>query len=263
MAVASNMAISRRHILLIEEHPDVRGAFTALFETLYEYALHVATSARDARGLTSRRSVDIAVVDLTHAPETKPRLDLIRTWRRDGLAFPVITTSALDYDGLSIEAFEAGADDFLRKPYLFAEMRARIQRQLARRLSTTPPVARVDGVTLPEHEFTFAGATISPDMRITFPNGTTCKLSAKQLGILREFHVHADELLLKEKLLYAVWGADANVNSTSVHQYVHVLRKLYRDGGVDLNAYVTPESKAGWRISPSTVTESRVARSHP
>jgi DNA-binding response OmpR family regulator len=248
------MAISRRHILLIEEHPDVRDAFTALFESLYDYALHVATNTRDAHGFTSRRSVDLAVVDLTLTRETRPRLDLIRTWRRDGFAFPVITTSALDYDGLSIEAFEAGADDFLRKPYLFAEMRARIQRQLARRLHATPGVSRVDGVNLPEQPFTFAGATISPDMTITFPNGAVSRLSAKQLGILREFNLNAGELLLKDKLLYVVWGADANVNSASVHQYVHVLRKLYRDAGIDLNAFVTPESKAGWRISRAAIS---------
>lgn len=243
------MATSRRHILLVEEHPDVRAAFTALFESLYDYALHIATGSRDALGFTGRKSIDLAVVDLTHHPEARTRLEMIRTWRRDGLAFPVIATSAQDYDGLSIESFEAGADDFLRKPYLFSEMRARIQRQLARRLNSSSQVPRVAGVVLPEEPFMFARASISPDLQIEFPNGATSKISAKQLGILREFREHAGDLLLKEKLVYAVWGADANVNSTSVHQYVHLLRKLYRDGGVDLNAYVVPESKAGWRIA--------------
>ena len=93
------MATSRRHILLVEEHPDVRAAFAALFEALYDYTLHVAVGTREALGLTGRRKVDLAVVDLTQNPESKARLDMIRGWRSDGLGFPVIATCAHDYVG--------------------------------------------------------------------------------------------------------------------------------------------------------------------
>ena len=65
----------------------------------------------------------------------------------------------------------------------------------------------------------------------------------------RLYSRHAGTLLLKENLIHAVWGADANTNSTSVHQYLHVLRKLYRDNGIDLSAVVSAESKVGWRIA--------------
>ena len=243
------MPKSRRHILLVEEHRDIRTAFVALFESVYDYGLHVATVARDAIGITGRQDVDVAVVDLARGAESSARLAMIRAWRRDGLSFPVIVTSPQDYGDLIVEAFEAGGDDFIRKPYQFSELRARIERQLARHLNAAAKIIRIDGVTLQAEPFVFAGATITPDMRITFPNGGTFKLSAKHVGMLREFSLHTGTLLLKEKLIYAVWGADANTNSTSVHQYLHVLRKLYRDGGVDLSTFITSESKAGWRIA--------------
>lgn len=252
-----SMPKSRRHILLVEEHRDIRTAFVALFESVYDYALHVATEARDAVGITGRQDVDVAVVDLAHGAELSARLAMIRGWRRDGLSFPVIATSPHDYDDLVVETFEAGGDDFLRKPYLFSELRARIQRQLARHLNPANRIVRIDGVALPKEPFVFAGATITPDMRIMFPDGSVSRLSAKHVGMLREFSLHAGTLLLREKLIHAVWGADANTNSTSVHQYLHILRKLYRDRNVDLSAFVIPESKAGWRIAKDTAEVSR------
>lgn len=256
------MPKSRRHILLLEEHPDIRSAFAALFESVYDFALHVATEARDAIGIIGRQNVDVAVVDLAHGTELTARFDMIRAWRRDGLEFPVITTSAYHHDDLIVEIFAAGGDDFLRKPYLFSELRARIQRQLARYLNPAPRIARIDGVALPTEPFVFGGALITPDMHITFPNGSGGGLGAKHVGVLRELSRHSGTLLLKEKLIHAVWGADANTNSTSVHQYLHVLRKIYRDGGVDLNAFVTPASKAGWRLvnNPMMTSHNSIAK---
>ncbi len=243
-----HMPKSRRHILLVEEHRDIRTAFVALFESVYDYALHVATAARDAIGITGRQNVDVAVVDLARGDELSARLEMIRAWRRDGRTFPVIVTSPQDYGDLIVDAFDAGGDDFIRKPYQFSELRARIERQLARHLNAAAKIMRIDGMALPGEPFVFAGATITPDLRITFPDGRDIRVSAKHVGMLREFSLHAGTLLLKEKLIHAVWGADANTNSASVHQYLHVLRKLYRDGGVDLSTYITSESKAGWRI---------------
>jgi DNA-binding response OmpR family regulator len=243
---------------LVEEHRDICSAYFALFQELYDYALHTVGRTQDALGLTGRRRIDLAIIDLTQIAEVSPRLKMIRSWRAEGMTFPVIATSAQDYDGLSIETFEAGADDFLRKPYLLGEMHARIQRHIERRSNAAPSSTRVDGVLLPTEPFTFAGAIISPDMLITFPNGRSFKLSAKQVGILHEFFLHAGTLILKDKLIYAAWGADANTNSTSVHQYLHVLRKLFREGGVDLNRYVTPESKVGWRIAAQAISPALV-----
>lgn len=95
--------------------------------------------------------------------------------------------------------------------------------------------------------FDFGGATIHPDLRISF-GPFIRRIGAKHLGILREFASRPGQLVLKEELIRAVWGADANTNSGSVNQYLHVLRKLYREAGVEFSDFVKPESKAGWRV---------------
>jgi len=172
---------------------------------------------------------------------------MLMAWRAADIDVPIVMTSAVD--GLTVEALTLGADDFLRKPFNFAELDARVQKQLARGLIARSVGHRVGGVSLPQRPFDFGGATIHPDMRISFEKFTR-SIGAKHVGILREFAARAGQLVLKEELVRAVWGADANTNSSSVHQYLHVLRKLYREGGVEFSEFVKPESKAGWRIGP-------------
>ena len=243
------MSISYKHVLLVEDHRGLSSALTDWFANQQSLVIHTLTTAREALGFISRKHVDVAVIDLTATPEVRPRLAAIRTWRDAGLHFPILATSANDYDGLVEQSFDAGADDFLRKPYPFGDLRARIDRVLTKNRYSLRSAIRVDGIPLLETTFSFAGATITPDFRILFPNGKSTKLGAKHLGILREFSNHRGKLLPKEKLVYAVWGADANLNSTSVHQYLHVLRKIYRTGEIELEHFVHPESKIGWRIT--------------
>lgn len=237
------MLASRRHILLLEDSKDVRSAFIALFEQSYE--VHVVASTNQATGFVTRRSVDCAVIDVAQGAEARARLKMVSGWRDAGIDVPVVMTSAVD--GLTVEALALGADDFLRKPFVFAELDARVQKQLARGLSERKVSRRVDGVRLPTSPFDFGGATIHPDLRISFEK-VTFRIGAKHVGILREFAIHAGQLVLKDQLVRAVWGEDANTNSGSVHQYLHLLRKLYREGGVEFSDFVKPESKAGWRI---------------
>lgn len=244
------MARSRRHILLLEESRDVRLAFTALFAAVYDYALHATASVKEAKGLIGRQSVDVAVIDLGFGPELSARLHMIRSWRTDGEEFPIIAIAANDYEGLSIEALSAGADDFVRKPFRFSEMAARIERHVARGRGSSSRRPRLDGVRLPPASFEFAGAMIHPDLRVNFPDGSAVQLTAKQVGILQEFARHAGSLVLRNDLIQSVWGADANPNSKSLDQYLYVLRRLFRAAGIDLTDYVTPVLRVGWRIAP-------------
>jgi DNA-binding response OmpR family regulator len=237
----------------VEDNCDIHRAFTALFSALHDCSVHTVTRARDALGLTGRRHVDAAVVDLAYGAETSARLNLIRSWRDRGDGFPVIATSANDYVGLSVEALEAGADDFLRKPFHFRDLIARIDRQMRRGPDSSARQPKLDGFKLPNVAFTFAGASIHPDLRVTLPDGRAEQLTPKQVGILYEFARHSGHVVVRNELIYALWGADANTNSKSLDQYVHLLRKMFRESGVDLNDYITPAAKVGWRIAASAL----------
>ncbi len=255
------MRKSRRHILLVEDNRDIHLAFIALFTAAHDYSVHAVTSTKEALGLTGRQNVDAAVVDLAYGAEISARLKMIQLWRERGEGFPVITTSASDYDGLSIEALAAGADDFVRKPFHFAELAARIDRQIKRSPDFSARQPKLDGFKLPNAAFTFAGALVHPDLRITFPDGRAEQLTPKQVGILHEFARHSGGLVCRNELIHALWGADANTNSKSLDQYVHLLRKMFRASGVDLSDYITPAQRVGWRITAGAAVPSDASTS--
>lgn len=238
---------------MLEDSRDIHLAFAAFFTRALDFSVHVVASAKQALGLTGRQSVDAAVVDLSYGAEISARLKMIHTWRERGDGFPVITTSASDYEGLSIEALSAGADDFVRKPFHFGELAARIERQMRRSPDFSARQPKLDGFQLPNAAFVFAGALIHPDLRITLPDGRAEQLTPKQAGILHEFARHSGGLVYRNELIHALWGADANPNCKSLDQYVYLLRRMFRASGVDLSDYVTPAQRIGWRIAESAV----------
>lgn len=252
------MRKSHRHILVWEDSRDLQQAMTTLFESVHGYVVHLVTSRRDALGVSGRKAIDAAVVDLSYGAEVSARLDLIRTWRQRGDNFPIFATSANDYPGLIVEVLEAGGDEFLRKPFFLSELVARIGHRV-QRISDNPSAGpRVEGFILPRATFNFAGARIQPDLRITFPCGHVALLIPKQMGILYYFSQHAGTLAVRSKLIETVWGADANANSRSIDQYIYMLRKLYKEVGIDLSDFVTPVQRIGWRIAPAAANSTQL-----
>ncbi|MEO6750845.1 MAG: response regulator [Chthoniobacteraceae bacterium] len=164
------MAKSRRYLLLLEDNAEIRRAFVALFEVSFNFAVHLAISVREAIGIGERQDMDAAVVDLRSAPRAAERLAIVRSWRAQLREFPVIIPTQQHQDSLESESFAAGADDFIRKPYLFSDLHTRLSRRLAHSPGTHVGIARVDGVLLPAEPFVVAGAIVSSDLSVTFPD---------------------------------------------------------------------------------------------
>lgn len=238
------MSIRRSRLLLLVESPDLGGILQL---ALREFELEWHVKPAPARDAFRRRAFDLALVDLP-AGGRPQALDLIRDWRAAGDEMPIVAISDLPQPGLAIECLDAGADDFLRKPFHCSELLARMRKLLQRRRRETP-VRKAGGVLLGAEEFWFAGAVVTPDLTVRFPNGASERVRPKQHGILREFARAAGTLLLKEELIEAVWGSDANHAGHSVNEYISGLRRLFREQGSDFSALVLSEPKAGWRIA--------------
>jgi DNA-binding response OmpR family regulator len=188
------------------------------------------------------------VVDLAFG-ERPVGLDSIREWRAGGAEFPIIAISDLPHPAPAVAALNAGADDFLRKPFHHAELVARIRGLLDRRQATSP-VRKAGGVLLGRSTFKFGPVTVTPDLMIRFADGSEERIQPKQHGILKVFADRAGSLVMKDELLRLVWGSDGNHAGHSVNQYVSVLRRLFLRHQVDFNSMVASEPKAGWRIHP-------------
>ena len=233
----------RSRLLLLVENSDL-GAILQL--ALRDYELEWHARADPADDAVRRRSFDLAIIDLGFGGRPSG-LDAIRGWRAFGAQFPIIAISDVPQASLAVDSLDAGADDFLRKPFHYDELQVRIRKLLARSESRTP-IRRAGGVMLSRSAFGFAEAQVLPDLRIRFPDGAEERIRPKQHGILRVFVERAGSLVLKDELVQAVWGSDASNGGHSVNEYLSTLRRLFLRHGVDFNALVVNEPKAGWRI---------------
>lgn len=231
-------------LLLLIENPDL-GEILKL--ALREHELELFTRAGPVDDAFRRRSFDLAIVDLDTGGRAAG-IELVRGWRRAGSSLPVIVISDIPQPSLGVEALNAGADDFLRKPFHHEELLARIRKLL--RQGAPSALRKAGGVLLGKTAFVFGGATVTPDLLVRFPLGGEARLRPKQHGILKVFAERAGGLVLKEELIRSVWGSDASDTGHSVNEYISILRRLFVRHRIDFNRLVVSEPKAGWRIHP-------------
>jgi len=237
------MSARKSRLLLLVESPDLGGILQL---ALREYELEWHSRPGPATDALTRRAFDLAIVDLAFGGRPAG-LEVIRSWRATAGDFPIIALSDLPQPALPVQALDAGADDFLRKPFHYGELLVRLRKLLARG-GKKPLVRRAGGVMLSAAPFAFGGATVQPDLVVRFPDGAEERLRPKQHGILKVFADRAGTLVLKEELVRAVWGSDANDAGHSVNEYLSTLRRLFVQHGIDFNGLVVSEPKAGWRI---------------
>jgi DNA-binding response OmpR family regulator len=149
-------------------------------------------------------------------------LDLIRSRRRKRDHTPIIVLSARDAVGDRVAGLEAGADDYLTKPFSFAELVARLT-ALQRRAATTPADTRLS----------YAGLTLDLLSRQARRDGVPLALQAKELALLELFLRHPERVLSKTMILQHVWDYAFDPQTNVVDVLVCRLRNKV-DRGFDV-----------------------------
>jgi DNA-binding response OmpR family regulator len=176
------------------------------------YATTIVTDGGAASMMARDDDFDLVVLDL--GLPGKDGIDVLREMRRAGQRVPVIILTARDDAGDKVAGLEAGADDYLGKPFHFEELLARIRARLRDEESTTSQrVLRVGDVAL---DLRTRWATV---------NGETVELSAREFELLRTFLQHPNHVLSREQLLAHVWGYDFDPGSNVIDVYVGYLRR--------------------------------------
>ncbi|WP_327003545.1 response regulator transcription factor [Dactylosporangium sp. NBC_01737] len=203
-------------ILLVEDDPDL-AEIVSLGLRNESYAVDVAGTYATAEDLLTTTSYDVACVDLG-LPDGDG-LDLVRRVGLDRhLRRPrrCLVLTARDAVGDRVGGLDAGADDYLVKPFHFAELLARL-RALARR----------DG----EHGTTLRAGPLTLDLtgHRAWRSGTPLALTAREFSLLRYFMHHPGQVLSAEDLLEHVWDANANPFTASVRVILSRLRRKLGD----------------------------------
>jgi two-component system alkaline phosphatase synthesis response regulator PhoP len=127
-----------------------------------------------------------------------------------------------------LKGFDAGADDFVTKPFSFTELTARV-RAVLRRTSFSEDFSITDNATLNDDDFMFCNAKVSPAfMCVSFPNGNRVRVGKKEIGILKHFAYNHGTILSRKNIIHSVWGERANVRSRSMDQYIVKLRQIFK-----------------------------------
>ena len=219
-------------ILVVDDEPPIRKLLRVGL-TAQGYEVHEAPNGVAALQAAKDDPPDLIVLDLG-LPD-KSGHELLQEWRDAGLALPiVILSSRTDETGI-VKALEAGADDYLTKPFGMNELGARLRVALRHRLQQQGERAI----------FQAGGLSIDLVKRIVKIDGREIKLSPKEYDILRVLAQHAGKVLTHQFLLKQIWGPAADVQYLRV--YVRQLRQKIEQIP-DQPHYITTETGVGYRL---------------
>jgi two-component system, OmpR family, response regulator CiaR len=164
---------------------------------------------------------------------------LIQELRREGIRTPCLFLTAKDSVDSRVRGLDAGADDYLVKPFAIDELLARL-RALHRRKGNEPDAGLVYG-----------GLSLSePDCEAVY-EGSRVKLTAKEYDLLAFLIRHKEQIVKRDQVFARVWGVDSEANETAVDLYVHYLRKKLHACGCE--HYIRTVRSVGYMLKVDSV----------
>ncbi|EMF56653.1 MULTISPECIES: response regulator transcription factor [Streptomyces] len=213
-----------QRILIVDDEPAVRDALkrSLAFEG---YGTEVAVDGADALEKATAYRPDLVILDIQ-----MPRMDGLTAARRirgAGDTTPILMLTARDTVGDRVTGLDAGADDYLVKPFELDELFARVRALLRR---STYAAAQAGAAEVDE-ALTFADLRMDLSTREVTRGVRPVELTRTEFTLLEMFMAHPRQVLTREQILKAVWGFDFEPSSNSLDVYVMYLRRKTEAGG--------------------------------
>ena len=220
--------------MLIDDEPQIRRVLRTSLSSQGANVLDVQ-NGEEALELLKHQTVDLVLLDLN-----MPGMGGLETCRaiRQGWNMPIIIVSVRESDRDKVEALDAGADDFVGKPFSFDELMARIRAAFRRTgfaTDTTPKHIAVPGL-----EIDFA------DRRV-IASGKAVRLTPTEFDILRYLIAQANKPVPHKRLLQAIWGPEYGEQIEYLRVFINQLRKKIEPPGAK-PVFITTEPRIGYRF---------------
>lgn len=196
-------------ILLVEDEHRIAHAIKKGLE-IESYAVDVVYTGTEGYDLASTEEYDVIVLDLM-----LPGMDgitLCKTLRKENIHTPILMLTAKGQVEDKVLGLNAGADDYLPKPFAFEELLARIRALSRRPQQALPTVLTVRDITLSTTEFT------------VLRKKTPIQLSQKEFALLEYLMRNSGKIVTKDQIIAHVWNYDADILPNTVEVYIRNLR---------------------------------------
>ena len=203
-------------LLIVEDEPALRETLAQQFRTA-GFAVDLAADGVEGEFSGKEYPIDIAVVDL--GLPGKSGLEAIRAWRKADKSFPVLILTARDSWQEKVAGLDAGADDYVTKPFRFEEVLARVQALLRRSGGWSQPLLTSGAIELDSR---------SQEVRVA---GAAVELTAFEYRLLEYLMLHAGQVVSKTELTEKLYEQDFERDSNTIEVFIGRLRrKLDPDG---------------------------------
>ena len=222
------------HLLLIEDDPRIREIVERGLGDL-GFTVSCAPDGESGLELVEELDLDLLLLDLI-LPDMDG-LAILAEVRALKPEVPIVALTALDDTGSKVGGLDAGADDYVTKPFSIEELAARVRARLRRREGSD--------------EFLKAGPlTLDVAAHRVVLDGQEITLSARELGLLATFMQQPNDVLTRDELLKKVWGLDFDPGSNVVDVYVGSLRRKIGDRFIETvrgssYRFARPEEREG------------------
>ncbi len=238
-------------IVIVEDEAELASLIAGHLERA---GMHVQTCSRAAHAVRflKKNYANLLLLDINLPDQSG--FALLQELKAADITIPTIFLTGNIEETSKIKGLDMGGDDYITKPFSYAELAARI-RAVLRRSESNADLNVTKNVKVSDEPFNFCGVQIDPQrLEITFPKGGILKLGRKELGILAYLNAHQGQVITRKALIHSVWGIHADVKSRSLDQYVVKIRDQFKEHEVDLTAFRTVHG-IGYIFDPKGVSK--------
>lgn len=227
----------KQKILIVEDEASISNFISAILQA-NGYEAITAASGREAQSMLSSHCPDLVILDLG-----LPDMDGIEIIRaaREWTQLPIIVLSARTHERDKIDALDAGADDYLTKPFGTGELLARIRTALRHTRSGAAGSVAAGGI------FTAGALTIDYNKHWVLVNGENARLTQNEYKIVSLLGLHAGKVLTYDFILKALWGPGAAGNNQVLRVHMANIRRKIEKNPAEPE-FIFTELGVGYRM---------------
>jgi DNA-binding response OmpR family regulator len=224
-----------RKVLIVDDDEDLRDSLKDQLILHDEFDVTTASIAADGIELAKSDHFDLVVFDVS-LPDMDGR-EAVRLLRKSGFKTPIVMLTGNVSDADQILGLDAGANDYVTKPFKFAVLLARIRAQLRQHEQSEDAVFGIG-------QYTFKPAS----KLLVDEKGAKIRLTEKETSILKYLYRSGDKVVSRELLLHVVWGYNAGVTTHTLETHIYRLRqKIEKDPS---NAELLVTETGGYKLVP-------------